>query len=117
MDLRPVLQQLRAELNRITTAISALESADGTPAPAEAPVAAAPKKRRLSAAGKRRIIAATKARWARIRAEQSAGAAKAAPGKKLPPQPKTAKRVLSAAARKRISLAAKARWAAKKAKG
>lgn len=38
----------------------------------EAAQAKPERKRRLSAAGRRRIIAATKARWARVRAEKAA---------------------------------------------
>jgi hypothetical protein len=61
--------------------------------------AATPKKRRkMSAAGRTRIAAAQKARWAKIKGQ-----------KMEPSQPK--KRKMSAAARRKISLAAKARWA------
>ena len=56
----------------------------------------APKKRTMSAAGRRKIAAAARARWAKVR-----GAAKAAPKK----------RTMSLAARRKIAIAAKARWA------
>jgi hypothetical protein len=68
------------------------------------PVAAkVPKKRRkMSAAGKARIVAALKARWAKFKAAKS-GVKPAKPAKK--------KFRMSAAAKAKISAAAKARWA------
>jgi hypothetical protein len=68
------------------------------------PVAAkAPKKRRkMSAAGKARIAAAQKARWAKFKAAKTTNQA-AKPAKK--------KFTMSAAAKAKISAAAKARWA------
>jgi hypothetical protein len=60
----------------------------------------APRPRRnMSAAGRRRIILATKRRWAKYRAEKNGNA-----------QPR---RVISAATKRKLSIAAKARWAAK----
>ena len=62
----------------------------------------APKKRwKMSAAGRAKIAAAAKARWAKVKAAKSG--AKAKPAKK--------KFTMSAAARAKISAAAKARWA------
>lgn len=55
----------------------------------------------MSAAGRARIAAAQKKRWAKIKANQPASAAPA----------KSAKRKMSAAGRAAISAAAKARWA------
>jgi hypothetical protein len=77
-------------------------------------------RRRVSAAARRRISEAQKARWAKQKANGSASDAAA----KAAPQAKAAKgarrrggaRKMSAAARKRISDAQKARWAALKAK-
>jgi hypothetical protein len=66
-------------------------------------------KRRLSAEGRRNIIAAAKRRWAELRAAENG-----APAKTTAPIKKTKKRVLSAEARKKMSLAAKKRWAAQK---
>jgi hypothetical protein len=63
------------------------------------------KKRVLSAAAKAKISKATKARWAKFRAEKE----KKAPVFRKTKQVK--KRVLSAAGRAKISKAAKARWA------
>ena len=68
------------------------------------PPTKAPKKRKISAAGLARIVAATKARWAKVRARK-AGKVVRKPKKKM-----------SAAAKARLSALAKARWAkAKKA--
>ena len=67
--------------------------------------AAAPKKRRkMSAAGRAKIAAGQKARWAKAKGQ-----------KMKQSQPK--KRKMSAAARAKISAAAKARWAKVKAAG
>ena len=64
------------------------------------------KKRKMSAAGRARIAAAQKARWAKSK------------GKKFSVKPvKKAKRKMSAAARAKISAAAKKRWAKAKAAG
>lgn len=68
-----------------------------------APKVATKKKRRLSAAGRAAIIAATKARWAKFK--------KAAKTAVKP------KRKVSPAARARLSALAKARWAKAKAQG
>ena len=64
------------------------------------PVASpAPKKRRkMSVAGRARLVAALKARWAKVKAAKSA-------------KPAKKKFTMSAAARAKISAAAKARWA------
>jgi hypothetical protein len=79
----------------------------------------APAKRKLSAAGRRAIIAATKKRWAATRATKEAAAApapvgvapKAAPAKAPVPVRKGG---LTEAGRKALSIAMKKRWAAKK---
>jgi len=60
------------------------------------------RKRRMSAAGRARIIAAQKARWAKFKAGKPA---------------KKTKRTMSPAARARIAAAARARWAKAKASG
>jgi hypothetical protein len=62
----------------------------------------------LSAAAKARISKATKARWARFRAERNK---KAFGASAVPKTRQVQKRVLSAAGRAKISKAAKARWA------
>jgi hypothetical protein len=107
MDIKPILTGLKAELNRLNQAIAALESLDGT-ATATTPAAkAAPKRggrRRMSAAGRKRISEATKARWAAKRKQAA-----------TPTSSKTgAHKPMSAATKKRLSLLAKRRWAARK---
>ena len=70
-------------------------------------VAVAPRKRRkMSAAGRAKIAAAQKARWAKVAGRKSA----TKPVKK-------ARRKMSAAGRTKIAAAAKARWAKAKAQG
>jgi hypothetical protein len=64
------------------------------------------KKSKMSAAGRARIIAAQKARWAKVKAGK-AGAKPAA----------AKKRTMSAAARAKIAASARARWAKAKAAG
>jgi hypothetical protein len=108
MDIKPILTDLKVELNRLNQAIAALESLDGT-ATATTPTAiAAPKRggrRRISAAGRKRISEAAKARWAARRK----GATKLQSNKKT-----GAHKPMSAATKKRLSLLAKRRWAARK---
>ena len=71
---------------------------------AEPVIAKASKKvRKMSAAGRAKIVAAVKARWAKVKG-------KAKPVKK-------ARKKMSAAARAKIAAAAKARWAKAKAQG
>jgi hypothetical protein len=80
-------------------------------------VAKAPKKKGgMSAAGKAKVAAAQKARWAKINAAKSA-VKPAASAAKVAAVAKPAKKkfVMSAAAKAKISAAAKARWAKIKA--
>ena len=107
METAKILEELREKLNRINQAISTFESLDGT-VTATAPAAiAAPKRggrRRMSAAGRKRISEATKARWAAKRKQAA-----------TPTSSKTgAHKPMSAATKKRLSLLAKRRWAARK---
>jgi hypothetical protein len=107
MDTRTILTDLKTELNRLNQAIAALESLDGT-ATATTPIAkAAPKqskRRGLTPAGRRRLSAMMKARWAARRK----AAAQPTPNKTGAHKP------MSAATKKRLSLLAKRRWAARK---
>jgi hypothetical protein len=66
MDTKNILADLRAEFSRLTKAIAVLESLDGTVTATTPTAKAAPKRggrRRMSAAGRKRISEATKARW------------------------------------------------------
>jgi hypothetical protein len=66
--------------------------------------------RQMSAAGRARIAAAARARWARARAAKGGIATSKSPAK-------SRRRTLSPAARAKIAAAAKARWAKAKAAG
>ncbi len=111
-------QSLLAEKSKLETRLAAINQALNSVAKAVSvtkPVAKAKKK--ISAAGRARIAAAQKARWAKIK-----GQAKAAPAAKVKVAAKTAakpvvkaKRKMSAAGRARIIAAQKARWAKIKA--
>jgi hypothetical protein len=91
-DIKDKIASLKKELSRL------FGSTDG---------AAAPRKRRkMSAAGRRKIAAAARARWAKVKGQKST----AKPVKK-------AKRTMSAAARAKIAAAARARWKKAKAQG
>ena len=97
-DLKEQIEILQKQLAAIFGG-----SASPTPVKASRPLAA--KKGGMSAAGKAKIAAAQKARWAKIKAGKPAikPAAVAKPAKK--------KFTMSAAAKAKISAAAKARWA------
>jgi hypothetical protein len=107
MDTKQILTDLRTELNRLNQAIAALESLDGT-ATATTPAAiAAPKqakRRGLTSAGRRRLSAMMKARWAARRKAAAKPASKKT----------SVRRTMSAAARKKIAEAQRKRWAAQK---
>lgn len=105
------LKQAAELKERIDALNSELSSILGGATPAPSVTAATPKRGRppgkrggMSAAGRARIAAAARARWARIKA--AGGAANL--GGSAPPNKK---RTMSAAARAKISAAAKARWA------
>src|ERR1039457_6545621 len=91
-DLKEKIEALNTELASILGA------------PASTP-AKARKKRGMSVAGRARVAAAQRARWAKIKKRKPA------------PKPPAKRRKMSAPARARISAAAKARWAKAKAAG
>ena len=99
------LKRIVAMKEQIEKLQSQLQAAVTDSAPAGK---AAPKKRTMSLAARRKIAAAARARWAKVKG--TAKKAKAAPKK----------RTMSLAARRKIAAAARARWAkvraAKKAK-
>ncbi len=104
MDTTKSLNELRMERDRLNQAIAALESLDGTVTATTPAAIAAPKRvgrRRMSAAGRKRISEAAKARWA---AKRMAVA--------KPVSTKTgAHKPMSAATKKRLSRAARKRAA------
>jgi hypothetical protein len=87
--------KLESRLSAVRAAIGAL---NGTGGRKDATVATSKPRRSMSAAGRRRIIEATKRRWAAIRAEKSGNP----------------KRTMSAETRRKISLSQRKRFAAKK---
>jgi hypothetical protein len=130
-----ILALLISERDKLTEAIEALQSpttTEKTPGPGrkavtpsveqdskpEEPVGpTAPAKRKMSAAGRRAIIAGTKKRWAAIKAAKAAAVAPVAvtpkTGSAKAPVP-VKKGGLTEAGRKALSIAMKKRWAAKK---
>jgi hypothetical protein len=109
MDTKNILADLRTELNRLNQAIAALESLDGTVTATTPAAIAAPaqsKKRGLTPAGRRRLSAMMKARWA-ARRKQFAKPAAAKPASKKT----TGRRTVSAASRKKMAEAQRKRWA------
>jgi len=83
----------------LSTGTTEAAPASGVPAP----------KRKISAAGRRRMAAAQQARWAKARGEAEPASSPATP------KPAKQKRKLSAAGKKAISEATKRRWALKRA--
>jgi hypothetical protein len=102
-NLQNALQELREkrrrdqiEIEKLDQIIAGIESLNVTGTAPKAP----PTTRVVSAASRRKMALAQKARWAVIRKKPAAGKT-----------PAPAKRTMSAAARRRISLVQKARWA------
>jgi len=96
-ELQKERTRLDDELHRITTALVAFGNVYMHGSQPKAAVATR-KKRTISAAGRKRIAAAQRARWARIKGQKVSISARK--GRKM-----------SLAARKRIVAAQKARWA------
>ena len=90
-------KQVQSELGRLDAAINALRGSSTNNGSSTIAVASPRPRRTLSAAGRRAISLAQKARWANRTATKP-------------------KRMMSAAARRKIAIAQKARWAAWKAK-
>ena len=88
-QLKSVEKRLTRELQVVTGALAAFGARSGIRT----------KRRQLSAAGRARIAAAQRARWAKIRGEKQ----------NVVTMPK--RRTMSAAARKKIAVAQRARWA------
>jgi hypothetical protein len=121
-NLANALQQLRAErreaqshVEKLDTAISAIESLNGagTSRQANRPtgITSAPT-RFISQASRRKMAQAQKARWARAKKESQPVLVSAA-AKSTSPAP--VKHTMSAAARKKIAAFQRARWAKLKA--
>ena len=105
---------LKEKISALENELSQLLGSTSQPVAVKPAIATAPKKKGgMSAAGRARIVAAQKARWAKIKAAKpetkAAAAAKPVIAIKAPPAKK--KFTMSAAAKAKISAAAKARWA------
>lgn len=100
------------------TAPVVAETKVALPSAAKAPVEAAPTKGKLTAAGRAKIIAASKAYWARVRAGAKTAGVKSVVAKpvavKAPAKPQGA---ISAVGRAKLAAMAKARWALIRASG
>ena|ERR1051326_403490 len=96
-NIAEVLKELLQERDKLNQAIAALAPLAGSNGRISRNGASGPR-RTISAAGRRRIAAAQRARWAKAKA---VGASHAG----------SPKRVMSAAARRKIAAAQRARWA------
>ena len=95
LELREQRTNLVNDLKRVDGALSALGSLNGSSSHAQP-------RRTMSASGRRKIAAAQRARWAKVKAQNVVSIAK---GKK------PGKRTMSASARRKIAAAQRARWA------
>ena len=114
MELDKIISELKSEQDRIGKAISALLEAAGLSKAPRSPArkAVAPKRPGgMTPAGRRRLSAAMKARWAARRSSTTAPVVS-----KLSPAPKKRRGALTAAGRKKLSEMMKKRWAERKAK-
>ncbi len=69
--LRSAQQRLKSELQRVETALNALSGLGGR-GPGRPPGGKGRRRGKMSAAGRARIAAAQRARWAKIRAQKRA---------------------------------------------
>jgi len=96
---------IKEQIENLQAQIDSIAAGGGDGAGISTPSARrVPKKRRMSAAGRARIAAGQKARWAKVKAAKGG----AAPKKR---------RKMSAAAKAKMAAAARARWAKAKAQG
>ncbi len=109
MNVSRILQELRSERDRLDQAITALESITSDGATRSTP--AKHGRRRMSAAGRKRISEAAKAMWARRRQNKKAPRVKKAAPKPTAAKKANGNRRISSAARKRLSQLMKQRWA------
>ena len=120
-NLSGVVEQLRAaraeaakEVERLDVAIAALGNVGGSSRRGRARLTGASTaeparlRRTMSASARRKIAAAQRARWAKVR-QQARAEAKSGKSQRT-----AVKRTLSVAARKRIAAAQRARWARQK---
>jgi hypothetical protein len=109
MNLEDILNQLKSERSRLNQAISVLEGLFSRPIrrrgrPPKSGLTNGPGKRTMSAAARRRIAAAMKARWAERKRGSKPAATRKPAGKKAGSRPQ-----MSPAARRKPSALMKAR--------
>ena len=108
--INAAIEGLESQKRRIDSQIDELRQLLNPLGTGAAPASAAPApKRKISAAGRRRMAAAQQARWAKVRGQADL------PSSPAVSKPARKKRKLSAAGRKAISEATKKRWALKRA--
>lgn len=113
MDLEGIIADLRSEQDRIGRAINALLEGAGLTGPTKRSTggAGAPKRRGgITPAGRRRLAAAMKARWAVRKAKSPAISNKTTTARTAPKK----RGGMTGAGRKRLSEAMKKRWAEKR---
>ena len=105
MSIENIVREVRAEIGRLQQVLALLGPGTVQVQKASHVATNAGKPRRkMSAAGRRRIGAAARARWAKIREAKTAGKVSGNIGVKP-------RRKMSAAGRKKIAAAQRARWA------
>ena len=114
MNLEGILNQLKSERSRLNQAISALEGLVSGPIrrrgrPPKSGLTNGLGKRTMSAAARRRMSAAVKARWAKQQRGSKPAATRKPATKKAGSRPQ-----MSPAARRKLSVLMKALWAARK---
>src|ERR1035437_10669467 len=92
MDFTQIVAQLKADHSRLDNAIAALEGLNpsrrrGRPPKAKQAAKAPGKKRRMSAAARKRISAAMKQRWAQRKGKSAPKKVKTAPKKRAARKP------------------------------
>jgi hypothetical protein len=103
MNIHDIVEALKQELGRLDNAIAALEGSGSQSArrgPGRPPKSTS--KRHMSAAARKRISEAMKARWAKKK------------GKAAPKKTTSKRKPMSPAMRKKLSAMMKARWAERK---
>jgi hypothetical protein len=102
-NLSGIVKQLKKERQRVEKQLSGLDAAIRAFAGVYSGGSKTKPRRIMSAKGRARIVAAQKARWARVKGQQ-----KVVP---ITKGRKPGKRTMSASARRRIAAAQRARWA------
>ena len=105
--LKGIIAQLERQKTAIERALSALQTLDGTELPAQVSSAPVTRKGGMSPAGRRRLSAALKKRWAAKKAAASAPEAS-------PRKPARRKVRITPEGRERLAEAMRRRWAVKR---